>query len=191
MMKNYFSLVLIFVLSISAYSQDDNISLPKEFTFNAFDFIGFGRVGVMYEDYYSSNASAGGDISLRVSNDDFERIFSGTFFLRQYFGKQTDRGFFLEYFTSLVLEDGPTIYYASYPECLECDYIVPPYNPSPEENLLGLSLGIGIGNKIIANERFVSHVYFGIGRVLLKNEFIEPVYVRFGLNIGVRNKKRL
>ena len=68
---------------------------------------------------------------------------------------------------------------------------MPPYNPSPEENLLGLSLGIGIGNKIIANERFVSHIYFGIGRVLLNNAFGEPVYVRFGLNIGVRNKKKL
>ena len=190
MMKNYLTLLLMFVLSISAYSQEDNISWPKEFTFNAFDFIGFGRVGVMYEDYYSKNTSVGADISLKVSNDDFERIFSGTFFLRQYFGKQTDRGFFLEYFTSLVLDDGPTIYYASYPECLECDYIVPPYNPTPEKNLLGLSLGIGIGNKIVSNERFVSHVYFGVGRVLVNNEFREPVYVRFGINIGLRNKKK-
>jgi len=174
----FFTLQAVF--GVTVYSQNGEKSVnPSEISFNAFDFIALGGINLMYEKYQNESLSIGGDVFARVSDEGIDRKFSSTFFLRQYFGKEQGKGFFLEYFSGFVVKEDPYVYYDW---CYECG----PINPPERGDQKGFSLGLGIGNKLLAKQNFVASIYLGVGRIIFNPNVYEPLYARFGVNIGLR-----
>ena len=184
-MKKVLSLILIFQVfyGVYVYSQSiADVDFPSEVSFNAFDFIALGGINLMYEKYQNESFAIGGDLFARVTDEGVDRKFSSTLFLRQYFGKQQGKGFFLEYFGAFVVKEDPYIYYDW---CYECG----PINPPKRGDQQGVSLGLSIGNKLYAKPNFVASIYLGVGRIIFNPDVYEPLYARFGLNIGFRKAK--
>ncbi len=176
-------LMVHFFLVAPVYSQFESEPVfASEISFNAFDFIALGGVNLMYEKYQNETLSIGGDIFARVADEGIDRKFSSTFFLRQYFGNRDGKGFFLEYFGAFVVKEDPYIYYDW---CYECY----PINPPERGDQRGFSLGLGVGNKLLANSNFIASIYLGVGRIIINSDIYEPLYARFGLNIGLRKLK--
>ena len=184
-MKKVLSLILFFQVFYGGFvcSQSKTEAyFPLEISFNAFDFIALGGINLMYEKYQNESLSVGGDLFARVTDEGVDRKFSSTLFLRQYFGNRDGKGFFLEYFGAFVVKEDPYIYYDW---CYECY----PINPPERGDQRGFSLGLGVGNKLLANSNFIASIYLGVGRIIINSDIYEPLYARFGLNIGLRKLK--
>ncbi|MFZ9674175.1 MAG: hypothetical protein ACO3A1_07780 [Flavobacteriaceae bacterium] len=179
-------ILIIVALSVfggaQVWSQDIKSFKPvREYSINAFDLIAAGALDLQYERYLNDKSSYGGALFVRLSDEMTDHLFSTTAFYRQYFGKEAYKGFFIEMFGAYrVNEDYYNYYYDDF--CFDCMY-------QPEErNQSDFSLGFSVGSKLVSNDRFVAQFYLGVGRHLFNSAMNEPLYARFGIHVGLRNR---
>ena len=182
-MKKFLIVVALSVFGCAqVWSQDIRSFKPvREYSINAFDLIAAGALDLQYERYLNENSSYGGTVFVRLSDEVADQIFGTTAFYRQYFGRSPYKGFFVEMFTAYqVNEDYFSYYYDDY--CYDC------IHSSEKRNQSDFSLGFSVGSKLVSNDRFIAQFYLGVGRHLFNSAMNEPIYARFGIHVGLRNR---
>ena len=183
-MKNL-ALVLLCFCSIISNAQEDSIpqdsNKKNEITLNALTLVASGWIDVSYEYLINEESSFGVDLQFGFDeNSDFDsyRNFSITPNYRVYFSNTYAKGFFIEGFG--MLHRYKDFYY-------DYDYSTGYGN---EKNIMEFSLGVAVGGKWVTKSGFVTEIFGGIGRNILKNDndSYDPIKLagRVGVSIGQR-----
>ena len=186
-----FTVALLFSASLKGQEKNDSIpTYTKEWKLNSFNLLVFQALEISYEKYIDPETSYGftGLISLAGKdrfNDTapfyYEDIALSSFY-RIYFGKGSNKGFFIEAFGSLsVGEYDNYVDYDYYP--VDYDYSRTDY--SYNQSFTEFGLGFAIGGKFITKEKYSLSVIGGLARNLLSDKG-PGAMPRVGITVGKR-----
>lgn len=181
------------LFSTSLQAQETNDSIPtytKEWKLNSFNLLVFQALEISYEKYIDAESSYGftGLISLAGKdrfNDTapfyYEDIALSSFY-RIYFGKGSNKGFFIEAFGSLSFgEYDNYIDYDYYPVDYDYSRLDYSYNQSFTE----IGLGFALGGKFITKQKYSLSVIGGLARNVLSDKG-PGAMPRVGITVGKR-----
>ena len=191
-MRKLFFLV-IFMMSVSIYSQDNNDTKQRhhEIKANAFNLIVFKSIDFSYEYLIDSESSIGMSALFNLQDNEdknfedgpyYNEKFALTPFYRRYFSSKYAWGFFLEAFAMYNLQED---YFGNDYYNLETgDY----YYDYSEESSSNFAFGMSIGGKFVSSKGFAFEFFGGIGRNLItSNDNVATELVpRLGVNLGFR-----
>ncbi len=167
-MKKVTLIAMLFMISLSAFSQEETKPKKNELKINLPYLIG-GIPEIGYE--YLINNESGVGIDLLFSIDKDTPIdFALTTYYRIYFGEKPTAGFFVEGFGMLNTAEGEE-YYDIFDSIshYETDF----------------ALGVSVGGKFMTNKGVIFEICGGVGRNLF-NERASDIIPRMGLTIGKR-----
>ncbi len=182
MKKNLGIVALTFLISLSAFSQNNNqieyidnefYKLPRhEIRLNLLTSV-LGIPELNYEYFIQDNFGIG--LALQASVESFEDMSYRAGVLpygRLYFGQKPNRGFFIEGNTGILFEK----FYR--------DYWIQSQSTRQLRNKTNYGFGVGLGYKFMTKNNWVGDVQIGAGRIFGDTYF--EAYPRFGISIGKR-----
>ncbi len=147
----------------------ENYRIPRnELKLNlVYAFWGVGEVS--YERHLNENLSAG--ISAAAGFGKLDVSYGFTPYVRYYFGKNPNSGFFVEGNGMLVWSKDHVVLNESF------------QNSGERKKSFGIGMGAAVGYKYVTQKNIVFEAYGGVGK-FFNNELSDGVYPRFGIGIG-------
>ena len=193
-MKNI--LLLLFVFSLTSYSQDtvQQVEVIKtstqiekfsktigqnEFKVNLFDLLVYESLHVGYERMNNTSTAYGATMLIHVGDSELNDNFAVTPYFRVYFLESEDYGgygFFAEVFSKFVFGDTGMNYFQE-------------SSDNDNENYFDIALGAALGRKWINNKGYSFEVRVGLGRNLFyesNQEDRSEGMASFGVALGKR-----
>jgi len=190
-MKKIFLSLLLLVLSLSVFSQDEadedmsSLSNFNEIKLNGLYLVA-GAFDLSYERTLNEESGLGITVFIPFDEELKEDInFYISPYYRIYFGKKYAAGFFMEGFTIIGSYNDPRV--RSFQSLQGFDPIFDERIASLDEKVIDLAIGIGLGGKWVTNGGFVGELGLGFGRNLFNIEESDIEFIgKIAITIGYR-----